>query len=109
MIFKFEFLGDSANAVPYYQKLCTQLTTFGVIASAMEGPRSGGPASLVTDSNVPSTYERSGQVRYWSLTSLSITRMISYKCRQQARGGIRLCARIQLCKVEDLRNIDRKE
>ena len=29
--------------------------------------------------------------------------MISYKCGQQARGGIRLCARIQLCKVEEHR------
>ena len=57
-----KLLGDSANAVPHYHKLCTRVTHIWgnrrgqPNRSAMEGPRPGGSASLITDSPVPGKY-----------------------------------------------------
>ena len=55
--------GDSANAVPHYHKLCTRLTHIWSNRrgqpnqSAMEGPRPGGLALLITNSPVQGKYE----------------------------------------------------
>ena len=59
----FQISGDSANAVPHYHKLCTRLTHIWgnrrgqPNRSAMEGPRPGGSALLITDSPVPGKYD----------------------------------------------------
>jgi len=66
----FPLLGDSANAVPHYQKLRARLTHIWgnrrgqPNRSAMEGPRPGGSASLITDSSAPGKYVVSA--KYWN-------------------------------------------
>jgi len=61
--FASQFSGESANAVPHKQKLCTRLTHIWgnrrgqPNRSAMEGPRPGGSALLITDSPVPGKYD----------------------------------------------------
>jgi len=63
----FEISGDSANAVPHYHKFCTRLTHIWgnrrgqPNQSAMEGPRPGGSALLITESPVPGKYDFSLQ------------------------------------------------
>ena len=61
-IFMCNYTGDSANAVPHYQKLRTRVTHIWgnrrgqPNRSAMEGPHPGGTAFLITVSPVPGKY-----------------------------------------------------
>ena len=61
-LFPFNFSGDSANAVPHYQKLRTRVTHIWgnrkgqPNRSAMERPHSGGTAYVITVSPVPGKY-----------------------------------------------------
>ncbi len=56
-------LGDSANAVPHYQKLRTRVTHIWGDRKgqpdrcAMEGPRPGGTSKLIKVTPVPGKYE----------------------------------------------------
>ena len=58
----FYFSGDSANAVPHYQKLRTRVTHIWgnrkgqPNRGAMERPHSGGTAYVITVSPVPGKY-----------------------------------------------------